>query len=33
VIKRPVLVKDNKILCLGFDENLYKETLKPWARL
>ena len=29
VIKRPVLVKDNKILCLGFDENLYKETLKP----
>lgn len=28
VIKRPVLVKDSKILCLGFDENLYKETFK-----
>ncbi|MBM3350915.1 MAG: ArsC family reductase [Betaproteobacteria bacterium] len=26
VIKRPVLVKNGKILCLGFDENLYKET-------
>jgi len=26
VIKRPVLVKDGKILCLGFDENAYKET-------
>lgn len=29
VIKRPVLVKDSKVVCLGFDENLYKETLKP----
>ena len=28
VIKRPILVKDSKILCLGFDENLYKETFK-----
>lgn len=27
VIKRPILVQDSKILCLGFDENLYKETL------
>lgn len=26
VIKRPVLVKDGKILCLGFDEKVYKET-------
>lgn len=26
VIKRPVLVKDGKILCLGFDENVYKQT-------
>lgn len=25
LIKRPVLVKDGKILALGFDENLYKE--------
>lgn len=25
VIKRPVLVKDGKILCLGFDEAIYKE--------
>jgi Spx/MgsR family transcriptional regulator len=29
VIKRPVLVKDGKIIALGFDENTYKETLKP----
>ncbi len=28
VIKRPVLVKDSKILCLGFDEATYKELLK-----
>ena len=28
VIKRPVLVKDSKILCLGFDETTYKELLK-----
>lgn len=27
VIKRPVLVKDGKILCLGFDETTYKELL------
>lgn len=26
VIKRPALVKNGKILCLGFDESLYKET-------
>ena len=26
VIKRPVLVKDGKLLALGFDENTYKET-------
>jgi len=26
VIKRPLLVKDGRILCLGFDENAYKET-------
>lgn len=26
VIKRPILVKDGKILALGFDENAYKET-------
>lgn len=26
VIKRPVLVKGGKVLCLGFDENAYKET-------
>ena len=25
IIKRPLLVKDGKILALGFDENLYKE--------
>jgi Spx/MgsR family transcriptional regulator len=29
VIKRPILAKDNKVLCLGFDINLYKETFKP----
>ncbi|MDP3743357.1 MAG: ArsC family reductase [Methylotenera sp.] len=29
VIKRPILVKDSEVLCLGFDENLYKETFKP----
>lgn len=29
VIKRPVLIKDSKVLCLGFDANLYKEKLKP----
>jgi arsenate reductase (glutaredoxin) len=28
VIKRPVLVKGSKILCLGFDETTYKELLK-----
>lgn len=28
VIKRPILVKDSNILCLGFDENFYKETFK-----
>jgi arsenate reductase (glutaredoxin) len=28
VIKRPILVKDGKILCLGFDETTYKELLK-----
>jgi len=27
VIKRPVLVKDGKILCLGFTEATYKELL------
>lgn len=27
VIKRPVLVKDGKILYLGFDEAIYKELL------
>lgn len=26
VIKRPILVKDGKVLALGFDENAYKET-------
>lgn len=25
VIKRPVLVKDGKIVCLGFTETIYKE--------
>lgn len=29
VIKRPVLVQNNRILCLGFDEPLYKETFTP----
>lgn len=28
VIKRPVLVKNGQIITLGFDENLYKESLK-----
>lgn len=28
VIKRPVLVENSTILCLGFDENLYKATFK-----
>jgi len=28
VIKRPILEKDNAILCVGFNENTYKETLK-----
>lgn len=27
VIKRPVLVKDEKIVCLGFTEAAYKELL------
>lgn len=27
VIKRPVLVKDGKIICLGFSEAAYKELL------
>ncbi len=27
VIKRPVLVKDGKIICLGFTEATYKELL------
>jgi Spx/MgsR family transcriptional regulator len=27
VIKRPVLVKDGKIICLGFNEAAYKELL------
>ena len=26
VIKRPILVRDSNILCLGFDENTYRET-------
>jgi Spx/MgsR family transcriptional regulator len=28
VIKRPVLVKNNQIICLGFDENTYQEYFK-----
>jgi Spx/MgsR family transcriptional regulator len=28
LIKRPVLEKDSKIVCLGFDETAYKELLK-----
>jgi Spx/MgsR family transcriptional regulator len=28
LIKRPLLEKDSKIVCLGFDENTYKELLK-----
>lgn len=31
VIKRPVLVKDGKIICLGFSEASYKELLKDIA--
>jgi arsenate reductase (glutaredoxin) len=27
VIKRPVLVKDGKIICIGFNEITYKELL------
>ena len=27
LIKRPVLVKDSKIICLGFDETIYKKEL------
>ncbi|MDP2248670.1 MAG: ArsC/Spx/MgsR family protein, partial [Nitrosomonadales bacterium] len=27
VIKRPVLVKDGKIICLGFDETTYRKLL------
>jgi Spx/MgsR family transcriptional regulator len=29
VIKRPILVKDGKILALGFDEAAYKEACLP----
>ncbi len=29
VIKRPILVKDGKVLALGFDETVYKETCLP----
>ena len=28
LIKRPLLEKDSKIICLGFDEAIYKELLK-----
>ncbi len=28
LIKRPLLEKDSKIVCLGFDESTYKELLK-----
>lgn len=28
LIKRPLLEKDSKIVCLGFDEATYKELLK-----
>jgi arsenate reductase (glutaredoxin) len=28
VIKRPILEKNNKILCLGFSEDTYNEILK-----
>jgi Spx/MgsR family transcriptional regulator len=28
LIKRPLLVKDSKIICLGFDEAAYEELLK-----
>lgn len=28
LIKRPLLEKDSKIVCLGFDEPTYKELLK-----
>jgi arsenate reductase (glutaredoxin) len=28
LIKRPLLVKDSKIICLGFDEATYEELLK-----
>ena len=27
VIKRPVLIKDDKIVCLGFDETTYRKLL------
>lgn len=27
VIKRPVLMKDDKIVCLGFDETTYRKLL------
>ena len=29
VIKRPVLVKDGTIVCVGFDETRYTEIFKP----
>lgn len=29
VIKRPVLVKDDTILCVGFDENRYAQIFNP----
>jgi Spx/MgsR family transcriptional regulator len=29
VIKRPILVKDGKILALGFDDTAYKEACLP----
>ena len=31
LIKRPLLEKDSKIVCLGFDETTYEELLK-WAK-
>ena len=29
VIKRPVLVKDGAVLCVGFDETRYADIFKP----
>jgi arsenate reductase-like glutaredoxin family protein len=32
VIKRPVLVSQNTIICVGFNDAIYQEMIAWWAK-